>query len=313
MNETTLPPAYASETPDDARPAATTGGPRVPPAPPGVARKVRITHLQQMKQTARPITMVTAYDAPMGALADEASVDVVLVGDSVGMVVHGFETTLPVTMDMMILHTQAVARGARRSLIVTDLPFLSYQAGPEQAILNAGRLLKEGGAAAVKLESHSDRSLVALQALTDSGIPVMGHLGLVPQSIHALGGYRVQGRGPDEAERLLDLARRIEAAGAFAVVLEMIPPELAARITAALRIPTIGIGAGPSCDGQVLVLHDVLGLTEHPPRFARKYLDLRAGVLRALRKYTRDVRERLFPPAAPAPEAAAESAPKNPG
>lgn len=267
----------------------------VPPAPPGVAKKVRTLHLQQMKQVARPIVVVTAYDAPTAALADEGGVDVILVGDSVGMVVHGFETTLPVTVDMMVLHSQAVARGSRRSLIVTDLPFMSYQVSTEQALFTAGRLMKEGGCAAVKLETAGETSLLAVRALVDAGIPVMGHIGLVPQSINALGGYRVQGRSAEEGERLLALAKAVEEAGAFAIVLELVPGPLATAITQALRIPTIGIGAGPGCDGQVLVVNDLIGITQAPPRFARKYMDSRGGTLRAMRKYGRDVRERRFP------------------
>ncbi len=269
--------------------------PKVAPAPPGVVKKVRTAHLLQMKQVGRPITMVTADDAPTAALADEAGMDVILVGDSVGMVVHGMETTLPVTVDMMVLHTQAVARGSHRTLIVTDLPFMSYQVSVEQALQTAGRIMKEGGCAAVKLETGAESIVPTVRALVEAGIPVMGHIGLVPQSINALGGYRVQGRDPQDAEHLLRLAQLIEAAGAFAIVLEMIPAPLADRIVRALRIPVIGIGAGPQCDGQVIVLHDVIGITEHPPRFARKYLDGRAGILRAFRKYARDVRERTFP------------------
>lgn len=276
---------------------ATMAAPKVPPAPPGVAKKVRIPHLLQMKRDGRPIVMLTAYDAPTAKLADDGAVDVVLVGDSVGMTVHGFETTLPVTMEMMILHTQAVARGAKRALIVTDLPFMSYQLGPEQTLANAGRLLAEGGAAAVKLESVNEATLPSIRAIVDAGIPCMGHIGLTPQAIHSLGGYRVQGRTEDHAERLIELAKKIEAAGAFGIVLEMMPPALAARVTAALHIPTFGIGAGGACDGQVLVLHDLLGITENPPRFAKKYVDFRAGMLRAVRKYGRDVREKLFPTA----------------
>lgn len=268
---------------------------QVPPAPPGTRRKVRIHHLQQMAQSGRPIAMVTAYDAVAAALADEAGIDVILVGDSVGTTVHGFETTLPVTLDMMILHTQAVVRGARRPLIVADLPFMSYQLSPEQALATAGRVLKEGGAEAVKLETCSERSLASIRAIVDSGIPVMGHIGLVPQSVNQLSGYRVQGRGEIDGARLLELARKVEEAGAFAIVLELIPSELATRITAAVTIPTIGIGAGPGTNGQVLVINDLLGLTAEPPRFARKYVDLRAGIIRAIRKYGRDVRERAFP------------------
>ncbi|MCC5877830.1 MAG: 3-methyl-2-oxobutanoate hydroxymethyltransferase [Candidatus Sumerlaeia bacterium] len=260
-----------------------------------MVKKVRIHHLHQMKAAGRPIAMITAYDAVMAGIADEGSADVILVGDSVGTTVHGFDTTLPVTLEMMIMHTQAVVRGSRRSLIVTDLPFMSYQVSEQQAIENAGRLMKEGGSSAVKLETSNDRTLPFIRAIVDSGIPVMGHIGLVPQSINQLGGYRVQGRDQADAGRLIELAHKVQEAGAFAIVLELIPSELAARITSELTIPTIGIGAGPETDGQVLVVNDVLGLTENAPRFSRKYVDLRAGVLRAVRKYTRDVREGHFP------------------
>lgn len=269
--------------------------PVVPAAPPGVQKKVRVSHLQQMKQAGRAITMLTAYDAPTAEMADAGSVDVILVGDSVGMVVHGFETTLPVTVEMMVMHTQAVVRGAKRSLIVTDLPFMSYQLNTEQALATAGRIMKEGGAAAVKLETAVPSIIPTVKAVVDAGIPVMGHIGLVPQSVHALGGYKVQGRDEEQARELIDQALRVQEAGAFAIVLELIPAPLAARISEALHIPTIGIGAGVRCDGQVLVVNDLLGITANPPRFARKYMDGRAGVLRAIRKYTRDVRERTFP------------------
>lgn len=268
---------------------------KVPPPPKGAQRKVRIHHLNQMMKAGRPIAMVTAYDAVTASLADEAGIDVILIGDSAGTTVHGFETTLPVTLEMMIIHTQAVVRGANRPLIVADLPFMSYQLSPEQALASAGRVLKEGGAEAVKLETCSERSLPSIRAIVDSGIPVMGHIGLVPQALNQLSGYRVQGRGEIDGTRLLELARKVEAAGAFAIVLELIPSGLAARITAELTIPTIGIGAGAGTDGQVLVMNDLLGLTPDPPRFARKYVDLRAGIVRALRKYGRDVRERSFP------------------
>ncbi|MCC6548010.1 3-methyl-2-oxobutanoate hydroxymethyltransferase [Candidatus Sumerlaeota bacterium] len=248
-----------------------------------------------MKEAKRPIVVLTAYDAPMGQLADTGSADVVLVGDSVGQVIHGFDTTLPVTMEMMILHTQAVARGVKRAIIVADMPFMSYQVSAEQTLVNAGRLMKEGGAEAVKLETNNERILGIMRSIVEAGIPVMAHIGLTPQSIHAMGGYKVQGRKSEDAIRLKELALKVQEAGAFAVVLELMPRELAKEISASLRIPTIGIGAGSDCDGQVLVLTDLLGITEHPPRFAKKYVDMRNGVLRAVRKYSRDVRERLFP------------------
>ncbi len=272
-----------------------TTSPKVPPAPKGTLKKVRIGHLQEMKAAGRPITFVTAYDAPMAGIADQAGIDAILVGDSVGMTVHGFETTLPVTMDMMIMHTSAVARGARRPLLVADLPFMAFQISPEKTMENAGRLMQEGGAEAVKLETNDPHVLESIERLVSAGIPVMGHVGLTPQSVHSTSGYRVQGRGEDAANILIEQALGVQAAGAFAVVLELVPAELARRVTAELKIPTIGIGAGVNCDGQVLVLHDLIGLTQSPPRFARKYMDMHAGVLRGLRKYARDVRERSYP------------------
>lgn len=269
--------------------------PRVPPAPPGVARKVRVSHFGQMKDARRPIVMITAYDATMAALADAASADMILVGDSLGQVVHGFETTLPVTMDMMVMHTAAVARGARRAFIVADMPFMSYQVAPKETLENAGRLMKEGNAEAVKLETGNERIVDTVRYIAEAGIPVMGHIGLTPQAIHQLGGYKVQGRHEPDADRLIEIALRVQEAGAFAIVLELMPRDLARRITERLEIPTIGIGAGADCDGQVLVMNDLLGLTEKPPRFAKKYVDMRAGALRGIRKYSRDVRERHFP------------------
>lgn len=248
-----------------------------------------------MKDARRPIVMVTAYDATMAALADAASADMILVGDSLGQVVHGFDTTLPVTMDMMVMHTAAVARGARRAFIVADMPFMSYQVGPKETLENAGRLMKEGNAEAVKLETGNERIVDTVRYITEAGIPVMGHIGLTPQAIHQLGGYKVQGRREPDADRLIEIALRVQEAGAFAIVLELMPRDLARRITERLEIPTIGIGAGADCDGQVLVMNDLLGLTENPPRFAKKYVDMRAGALRGIRKYSRDVRERLFP------------------
>lgn len=266
-----------------------------PPAPKGVLKKVRLSHLAEMKQSGRPIVMITAYDCPSARIADQSGVDIILVGDTLGMVVHGFETTLPVTMDMMVMHTAAVVRGAPRPLIVADMPFMSFQTSIEDAVRNAGRMLQEGGAQAVKLEGHSDSVLAKIRAIVDAGIPVMGHIGLVPQSVHALSGYRVQGRDDRDAERLMAMARNQQEAGVFAIVLECVPRTLAQRISQELTVPTIGIGAGNVCDGQVLVLHDLLGFTAHPPPFVRKYADLKAGMLRAIRKYARDVRERTFP------------------
>lgn len=278
------------------KPEASSAGaaPKVPPAPKGVQNKVRINHLAQMKQAGRPLVMITAYDACFGALADEAGADMILVGDSAGMVVHGFETTIPVSVEMMEMHVAAVARGAKRAMIVADMPFMSYQVCTQDAVRNAGRFIK-AGAQVVKIEGFGPRIRETVRALHETGIPVIGHIGLVPQSVHALSGYRVQGRTEAAAERLMEMARLQEEAGLSAIVLECIPSALARDITQAIQIPTIGIGAGPHCDGQVLVMHDLLGLTKNPPSFARKYIDLRAGTLRAFRKYARDVREHLFP------------------
>ncbi len=266
-----------------------------PAAPAGVLKQVRVPHLHEMKRAGRPIVMVTAYDACFAALADEGGVDMILVGDSVGMTMHGFDTTLPVTMEMMVLHTRAVTRGSRRAFIVGDMPFLSYSISVEEAVRNAGRLVQEGGAHAVKVEARNESILPVIRAIVDAGIPVMGHLGLVPQSVHQLGGFRVQGRDAESASQLIQLARAQEAAGAFSIVLEAIPRALAEQVTRALEIPTIGIGAGVGCDGQVLVMHDLLGLTENPPRFVRRYADVRAAALRAFRRWGRDVREKAFP------------------
>jgi len=274
---------------------------KVAPAPPGTLKKVRVRHLREMKEAGRPIVMVTAYDAPTGEMADAGGIDLILVGDSVGMVVHGFDSTLPVSMEMMEMHTAAVARGAKRAMIVADMPFMSYQASVEDAVRNAGRLMK-AGAEAVKLEGNGDRVLDCIAAITEAGIPVMGHLGLTPQSVHALSGYRVQGREKEAAERLVVLAKAQEKVGVFAVVAECIPDVLATRLSAELIVPVIGIGAGNGCDGQVLVCHDMLGMTPKAPSFARRYVDLRAATVRAFRKYGRDVRERLFPEGKQAPD-----------
>ena len=253
---------------------------------PGLARK---------KRAGEKIAMLTAYDYPFARLLDEAGVDVLLVGDSLGNVVQGRDTTLPVTLDEMVYHTRMVARAARRSLVVADMPFGSFQAGPERALDSAVRLVKEGGAHAVKLEG-GERVADRIEAIARMDVPAMGHVGLTPQSVHRFGGYRVQGRGPDGRERLRRDARAVQEAGAFAVVLEGVPREAAAEITAELAIPTIGIGAGPDCDGQVLVLHDLLGLGEEaPPRFVRRYVDLAEVVRKAAQMYVEDVRERKFP------------------
>ncbi|GBD06452.1 3-methyl-2-oxobutanoate hydroxymethyltransferase [bacterium HR21] len=259
-------------------------------------RRVTTLRLRQMKQAGQPIVCLTAYDALMARLFDEVGVDVILVGDSLGNVFQGHETTLPVTLDEMIYHTKAVVRGVRRALVVTDMPFMSYQVSAEEALRNAGRIMKEGGAGAVKLEGGGEWIAELVLRMTSIGIPVMGHLGLTPQSIHQFGSYRARGTEPREAEQIFQDAQRLQEAGAFAIVLEKIPAELARRITAALSIPTIGIGAGVYCDGQVLVYTDMLGLTmEFRPRFVRRYENLAERIQQAVARYADDVRSRRFP------------------
>jgi 3-methyl-2-oxobutanoate hydroxymethyltransferase len=251
-----------------------------------------------MKTRGEKITVLTAYDAGMARLLDRAGIDVILVGDSLGMVVLGYETTIPVTLDTMIHHTAAVSRGAKRALIVGDMPFLTYHASLEEAVRNAGRMIQEGGAAAVKIEGGRPMAPV-VRRLTEIGIPVVGHIGLTPQSVHALGGFRQQGRDEKAAGNLLADAKAIEEAGAAAVVLESIPAELGRQVTSSLSIPTIGIGAGPDCDGQVLVSHDVFGLLDGPsPPFARQYAKLGEALMTAAGAYIADVRAGSFPPPA---------------
>ena len=258
-------------------------------------KPVRVPDLRAMKERGEKITVWTAYDYTMARISDRAGIDVILVGDSLGMVVLGYDNTLPVTLDMMIHHTAAVSRGAKRALVVADMPFGSYHADTAESLRNAVRFVKEGGAEAVKVEG-GERRLELIARLTEAEIPVMGHVGLTPQSLNALGGYRVQGKTPDAAKQLLRDARAVEASGAFAVVLEAVPRELAADITRDLRIPTIGIGAGPDCDGQVLVLHDLLGLTFSPlPKFARRYANIGKIISSAVREYCDDVRRGGFP------------------
>ena len=241
------------------------------------------------------ITCLTAYDYPTARLLDEAGVDVLLVGDSLAMVVLGYESTLPVTLEEMLLCTRAVRRGTRRSLLVADMPYGSYHDDPKEAVRNAIRFVKEAGAEAVKVEG-GERRMEMIARLVDAEIPVMGHIGLTPQSVNAFGGFRVQGKTEQAGEQVLRDARAVEAAGAFSVVLESIPRELAARITAQLKIPTIGIGAGPDCDGQILVIHDLLGLSfGHKPKFARRYADVGEIISRAAADYCRDVRQGSFP------------------
>ena len=246
-------------------------------------------------QDSTKITCLTAYDYPTARLLDEAGVEVLLVGDSLGMVMLGHETTLPVTMDEMLHHTRAVRKGTRRALVVADMPFGSYHAEISESVRNAVRFVKEAGAEAVKVEG-GERRLELIARVTESEIPVMGHVGLTPQSLHAMGGFKVQGKTPDAAEQLVRDARAVEAAGAFAIVLEGIPRELAALITRELRVPTIGIGAGPECDGQILVINDLLGLTFGPvPKFARQYANLSEIISSTAREYCADVRRGSFP------------------
>jgi 3-methyl-2-oxobutanoate hydroxymethyltransferase len=258
-------------------------------------KPVRIPDLRAMKAAGTKIAVLTAYDAAMARLLDRAGVDVILVGDSVGMVVLGYDTTIPVTLEMMIHHTQAVRRGVSRALIVADMPFLTYQISADEAIRNAGRLIQEGGAAAVKVEG-GHAILEVVRRLTDYGIPVMGHLGLTPQSLHVLGGFRQQAQDEGSASRLLSDAKDLEQAGAFAVVLESIPQDVARKVTAALSIPTIGIGAGPHCDGQVLVSNDAFGLNDQSvPSFVRQYASLANAIVEATQMYVNDVRSGKFP------------------
>jgi 3-methyl-2-oxobutanoate hydroxymethyltransferase len=241
------------------------------------------------------ITCLTAYDYPTARLLDEAGVDVILVGDSLGMVVLGHESTLPVTIEEMLHHTRAVRRGTHRALVVADMPYGSYHTDTADSVRNAMRFVKEAGAEAVKIEG-GERRLELISRLTEAEIPVMGHVGLTPQSVNALGGYRVQGKTPGTADQLIRDARAVEAAGAFSVVLEAVPRELAAQITRELRIPTIGIGAGPDCDGQILVVHDLFGLTfGQTPKFARQYANLGMIISKAVREYCDDVRGGMFP------------------
>ena len=262
---------------------------------PDARPKVSLQDLVALKRRADKMAMVTAYDAPSARLADEAGVEIVLVGDSAAMTVLGHDSTLPVTVEEMLMLTRAVSRSARRPLVVADMPFGSFQVSDERAIENGVRFVKDGGADAVKIEG-AGRMLTRVRALVDAGIPVMGHLGLTPQSATLLGGFKAQGRTAGEAHRFYEDALALEHAGCFALVLEAVPPPVAASITAALAIPTIGIGAGAACDGQVLVWHDLLGLTKEPrPRFVKQYADLSTVIGDALREYVRDVRAGTFP------------------
>lgn len=258
--------------------------------------KVTPPSLREMKKRGEKIAALTAYDAAMARLLNEQGVDVVLVGDSAANVKLGYGNTLPVTMEEMLMLTRAVRRGNGRALLTADMPFWSYEHDLREAVRQAGRFIKEGGAEAVKLEGASPEVLKAVKTLTGANVPVMGHVGLTPQSVNRLGGYRVQGRQPAAARAILAQARALERAGAFAVVLEAVPAALARAVTKALKVPTIGIGAGPSCDGQILVLDDLLGLTPSPrPRFVRAYAELRAASAKAVAAWRSDVKGGKFP------------------
>ncbi len=255
---------------------------------------VTTQQLIQWKRQSRPIVTLTAWDYAIAQLLDAAGVDVILVGDSMAMVTLGYQNTLPLTLEETLHHTKAVCRGVKRALVVCDLPFLSYQESPQQAMHSAGRVLKETGAQAVKLEGGYPAIAQTVAQLTTAGIPVMGHVGLTPQSVHQLG-YRKQGKTQDASERILQEAIALSDAGAFAIVLEHIPDDLALQITKKIPIPTIGIGAGPHCDGQVLVTSDLLGLSEYKPPFAKSYVDLRQIITQAVEDFSTEVRERQFP------------------
>ena len=260
-----------------------------------MADKVTAPEIRRMKQRGERITALTAYDYSFARILDHAGVDVLLVGDSLASVIQGHESTLPVTLDQMIYHTRLVARGRKRALVVADMPFLSYQISIEEAKRNAGRFLSEGAAEAVKVEGGVAMR-ETIEAIVRIGIPVMGHIGLTPQSIHRFGGYKVQGKDKEEKENIMQDALAVEEAGAFSVVLEGIPLELAREITRRLTIPTIGIGAGVHCDGQVLVVHDMLGLFDmYTPKFVKRYADLSAVMTEAVQQYIKEVREGSFP------------------
>jgi 3-methyl-2-oxobutanoate hydroxymethyltransferase len=257
--------------------------------------KITIHDLLQKKKEQKKISMLTAYDYPFARIIDEAGIDAILVGDSVGMVVQGLETTLPVTMDEMIYHTKIVCRAVKHAMVIGDLPFMSYQASVEEAVRNAGRFLKEAGASCVKLEGGAEVA-EHIRAMTRSDIPVMAHIGLTPQSIHRMGGYKIQGKTEESAKRILEEAHIVEDAGAFSLLLEAIPMGLAKKITEEVAIPTIGIGAGPYCDGQVLVIHDVLGLFERfMPKFVKRYVNLKDETLKAILTYKEEVEKGIFP------------------
>jgi len=261
----------------------------------GGPKKVTVPDIRARKGVGPAIAVVTAYDFTMARLVDEAGADVVLVGDSLGMVVQGLPNTLPVTMDEVCYHGRCVARGLTRAHLVGDMPFMSYQVSPAQAVESAGRLVKDGAFESVKLEGGEEVA-EHVRRITRAGVPVMGHVGLTPQSVHAFGGFKVQGRGFDAAAKVLGDARALEEAGAYAIVLEAIPPDLAGQITAVVGVPTIGIGAGGACDGQVLVCTDLLGMTrDHQPKFAKRYAEVGDAIVDAVKRYVGEVQTGAFP------------------
>lgn len=259
-----------------------------------MAERVTIRKLREMKERGEKIIMLTAYDYMTARAVDEAGAEIILVGDSLAGAVLGYENTIAVTMEQMLHHTRPVARAAARCMVVGDMPFMSYQVSEEMALQNAGRFLKEAGAQAVKIEGGG-RMVSTVSRLVEAGIPVMGHLGLTPQALYQLGGYRVQGKEKDKRKKIVEDALLLEEAGAFSLVLECVPRELAADITSQLKIPTIGIGAGPDCDGQVLVIHDLLGLTNSLPKFVKTYAQLGKEIRKALGNYIEEVRAGVFP------------------
>ena len=262
-------------------------------------RPVTVRDFAEHKRKGEKIVVMTAYDALFGRLVDESGVDAILVGDSLGTAIMGYSSTLPVTLEHMIYHAAAVRRGAKRALVIIDMPFLSYQASIESAVLNCGRAVRETGVNAVKVEGGNPEMLATVHALVRTGIPVMAHIGYTPQSVNTIGGARVQGRDAEEAERLIQEAKGLEQAGAFSIVLELVPAAVSARITNSVGIPTIGIGAGANCDGQVLVLPDVLGLTDDfNPKFLKRYAEMAQDVRSALGEWAKDVRSGAYPDAA---------------
>ena len=262
------------------------------------APRITVREVLAKKQRGEKLVMVSAYDALFARLSEEGGADLILVGDSLANVILGLDSTVPVTIEQMIHHGAAVRRGASRALVVVDMPFMSYQVSKEDALRNAGRIMKETNAQSVKIEGGDESMAETVHAMTRAGIPVMGHLGFTPQSVNTLGGFRVQGRAPGDQERLIDEAKSIEAAGAFSIVLELVPSAVAKAVTAALRVPTIGIGAGIDCDGQVLVLHDLLGLNDQfKPKFLRRYAEMAGDVRSAVKQFTDDVRAGKYPDA----------------